>query len=372
MKAKKMAAVGLSGGVDSAVAAALLVEQGYSVFGLTMKIWSGSISVPSGAKDACYGPDEADDIAACEKICRALGIEYRVIDLSVEYEERVLDYFRREYLAGRTPNPCIICNSELKFGFLTEKAHSLGMDFEYFATGHYARIANDDSGHSRLRTALDLAKDQSYFLYRLSPDRLSRVLFPLGDLRKSQVREVARRLGFEVADKPESQDFIAGGDYSPLFAGQNPQFGDIVDAEGRILGRHRGLPYYTIGQRRGLGIGATAEAENRDSEPLYVIALDAQNNRVVVGPNRGLFADGLLASDFRYYGKDAGEKPPRHGYAKIRQNHKSVPCAFELGADGYCRVIFEESQRALAPGQSVVIYDEEGYVLGGGIIEKAV
>jgi tRNA-specific 2-thiouridylase len=132
------------------------------------------------------------------------------------------------------------------------------------------------------------------------------------------------------------------------------------------------LPYYTIGQRRGLGIGATAEAENRDSEPLYVIALDAQNNRVVVGPNRGLFADGLLASDFRYYGKDAGEKPPRHGYAKIRQNHKSVPCAFELGADGYCRVIFEESQRALAPGQSVVIYDEEGYVLGGGIIEKAV
>jgi tRNA-specific 2-thiouridylase len=372
MNEKKTAAVGLSGGVDSAVAAAMLVERGYSVLGLTMKIWSGSIALPSGAKEACYGPDEAEDIATCEKICRTLGIEYRVIDLSAEYEELVLDYFRREYLAGRTPNPCIICNSELKFGFLTERAHSLGLDFEYFATGHYARIAHDGSGLPRLRMALDPAKDQSYFLYRLGPDRLSRVLFPLGDLKKSQVRDVARQLDLEVADKHESQDFIAGGDYSPLFADQVPEIGDIVDAEGRILGRHRGLPYYTIGQRRGLGIGASSEAGKGDSEPLYVIALDPEKNRVIVGPNRGLFADGLLASDFRYYATAEGKKPPYRGFAKIRQNHKSVPCSFEFGADGSCRVFFDESQRALAPGQSVVIYDEEGYVLGGGIIEKAV
>jgi tRNA-specific 2-thiouridylase len=372
MNEKKTAAVGLSGGVDSAVAAAMLVEQGYSVLGLTMKIWSGSIALPSGAKEACYGPDEAEDIATCEKICRSLGIEYHAIDLSAEYEERVLDYFRREYLAGRTPNPCIICNSELKFGFLTERAHSLGLDFEYFATGHYARIAFDDSGIARLRTALDLAKDQSYFLYQLGPDRLSRVLFPLGELKKSQVRDVARHLGLEVADKHESQDFIAGGDYSPLFADQVPENGDIVDTEGRILGRHSGLPYYTVGQRRGLGIGASSEAGIGDSEPLYVIALDPEKNRVIVGPNRGLFADGLLASDFRLYAKGGGKKPPYRGFAKIRQNQKSVPCVFEPDADGFCRVHFDESQRALAPGQSVVIYDEEGYVLGGGIIEKAV
>jgi tRNA-specific 2-thiouridylase len=378
MNENEKIAVGLSGGVDSSVAAAILVEQGYSVIGLTMRIWSGTLSLPAGAKEACYGPDEAEDVAACEKLCRSLGIEYRAIDLCAEYERLVLDYFRREYLAGRTPNPCIVCNGELKFGFLTERAQALGMDFDYFATGHYARIARDAAGQSRLRAALDPAKDQSYFLYRLGPEKLSRVLFPLGDLTKSQVRDAARRLGLDVADKPESQDFIAGGDYSPLFAGKVPEGGDIVDAEGRVLGHHRGLPYYTIGQRRGLGIGASASAVveigGGDSEPLYVIALDPAKNRVVVGPNRGLFADGLLASDFRFYAGvegEAGGTSRLRGLAKIRQNHRPVPCSFEPGADGSCRVAFDESQRALAPGQSVVIYDEEGLVLGGGIIERA-
>ncbi len=364
MKLNKTIAVGLSGGVDSAVAAALLVEQGYSVLGLTMKIWSGAIPVPAGAKEACYGPDEAEDVVACESLCHKLGIEYRAIDLSREYEEKVLDYFRQEYLSGRTPNPCVVCNSKIKFGFLIERAHELGLDFEYFATGHYARIAQHDSGRPLLRVALDIAKDQSYFLYRLDPDRLSRVLFPLGDMTKSQVREIARRLGLDVAEKAESQDFIAGGDYSPLFADQAPEGGDMVDAEGRVLGAHRGLPYYTIGQRRGLGISST--------EPLYVIALDRERNRVVVGPNLGLFADGLLASDFLYHAKAEGVDPPFRGFAKIRQNHPSVHCSFDPGLDGSCSVSFDESQRAIAPGQSVVIYDEAGFVLGGGIIEKAI
>ena len=316
-------AVGLSGGVDSSVAAALLLEQGHTVLGLTMKIWSGDFSIRAGAKEACFGPDEAEEVAACEKLCRQLGIEYRAIDLAAEYEMRVLEYFRREYLSGRTPNPCIICNNEMKFGFLTEAAHSLGLDFEYFATGHYARLARDSAGTFRLRAALDPNKDQSYFLYRLSPERLSRVLFPLGDLAKNQVRDIARSLGLEAAEKPESQDFIAGGDYSPLFADRSPPSGDIVDAEGRVLGRHRGLPFYTIGQRRGIGLGAQAEAGGGDSEPLYVIALDAERNRVVVGPNRGLFADGLVASDFRVYAKPEDGKPPYRGFAKIRQNHKA-------------------------------------------------
>jgi tRNA-specific 2-thiouridylase len=371
MNTKKSVAVGLSGGVDSSVAAALLVEQGHSVLGLTMKIWSGSFSVAAVGKDACFGPGEAEDVAACEKLCKTLGIEYRAIDLSAEYEARVLDYFRSEYLAGRTPNPCIICNSEIKFGFLIERAHSLGLDFDYFATGHYARVARDEAGRSRLKTALDPAKDQSYFLYRLGQERLSRVLFPLGELSKSRVREIARSFGLEVADKPESQDFIAGGDYSPLFTANKPEPGDIVDAAGRVLGRHRGLPYYTIGQRRGLGIGASPEGGTGDSEALYVIALDRAQNRVIVGPNHGLFADGLLASDFRVYdGLEAAGRRGR-GLAKLRQNQKPVPCDFELLGEANCRISFEESQRAMAPGQSIVIYDPEGLVLGGGIIERA-
>ncbi len=378
MSPKKIA-VGLSGGVDSAVAAALLVEEGHSVVGITMKIWSGTISIPASAKEACYGPGEAEDVAACEELCIKLGIEYKAIDLCAEYEKRVLEYFRKEYLAGRTPNPCIVCNSELKFGFLTERAQELGLDFEYFATGHYARIGKGTEGRPRLRAALDPAKDQSYFLYKLGPEILAKVLFPLGELTKPQVRELARRYGLELADKPESQDFIAGGDYSALFADQSPESGDIVDAEGRVLGRHRGLPFYTIGQRRGLGIGASAgasasasastEAGCADSEALYVVGLDAARNRVIVGPNSGLFADGLVASDFRFYaGSDAGEAPFK-GFAKVRQNQKPVACSFEPGAEGACRVSFDDSQRALAPGQSIVIYDVEGFVLGGGIIE---
>jgi tRNA-uridine 2-sulfurtransferase len=372
MNEKLRVAVGLSGGVDSAVAAALLVEGGYEVLGVTMKIWSGHIALPEGAKQACYGPDESEDVAACEKLCEQLGIEYLTFDLTKEYEEQVIEYFRREYRAGRTPNPCIVCNSELKFGFLIERAGALGRGIDRFATGHYARVARDAAGKVRLRAARDQAKDQSYFLYRLAPERLERVIFPLGELSKVEVRDIARRLGLELADKPESQDFVAGGDYSPLFSDEPPEPGDIVDTEGRVLGRHRGLPYYTIGQRKGLGIGAPAEGSG-EAEPLYVLALDPGRNRVVVGPNRGLFADGLRASDFRFYGlvgtELAQEATSYHGLAKIRQNHRAVPCSFEPGADGSCVVRFDSSQRAIAPGQSIVIYDEEGFVMGGGIIE---
>jgi tRNA-specific 2-thiouridylase len=378
MSVKRKVAVGLSGGVDSAVAAALLLEKGHEVLGITMKIWSGAISVPESAKQACYGPDEAEDVAACETLCSSLGIRYLAIDLTKEYEELVLDYFRREYRAGRTPNPCVICNSELKFGFLIEKAQALGLEFELFATGHYARISGDARGNPRLRAALDASKDQSYFLYRLGPDLLSRVLFPLGELSKAEVRDIARRHGLDAAEKPESQDFIAGGDYSPLFAAMPPEEGEIVDIEGRVLGRHRGLPYYTIGQRRGLGIGAggsagaaTGAEPGGNAEALYVIALDPERNRVIVGPSHGLFADGLIASDFRLYSPDFGPSP-RRGFAKIRRNHRPAACTFSPGEAGACTLRFDESQRALAPGQSVVVYDEAGFVQGGGIIESAI
>jgi tRNA-specific 2-thiouridylase len=371
MKSKGRVAVGLSGGVDSSVAAALLKEEGYSVLGLTMQIWNGKITLPAGAKEACFGPDEAEDIEACASLCEQLDIEYRVIDLCTEYESRVLDYFRREYLAGRTPNPCIVCNSELKFGFLLEKAQELGLEFEYFATGHYARVARDRDGAARLRAGLDGAKDQSYFLYRLGPKRLSKLLFPLGELTKAEVRERARRFRLEVAEKPESQDFIAGGDYAALFEGRKVETGEIVDFDGHVLGKHRGLPYYTIGQRRGLGLGAAISGDSGEPEPLYVLALDPQRNRVIVGPNRGLFAEGLLASDFICYSQTEVGPAPSRGLAKIRQNHRPAPCTYALGEDRSCRVHFDESQRALAPGQALVIYDSDGYVLGGGTIEAS-
>lgn len=362
MEKRTRAAVGLSGGVDSAVTAAILIEEGFEVVGITMKIWKGGIPIAEGAKHACFGPGEAEDIAACERICAGLGIEYRVLDLADEYEERVIEYFRREYLRGRTPNPCIVCNRELKFGFLVDRAREAGLDFSFFATGHYACIEERD-GVRFLRRAAFEEKDQSYFLYALDSDRLADIRFPLGDLSKEQVREKARKLGLETAEKPESQDFIAGGDYAPLFAGNPPEEGDFVDESGRVLGHHRGLPFYTVGQRRGLGIST-------GPEPLYVQRLDPAANRIVLGPNSGLFSEGLVAEDFRLQNPRAASAPFRTA-VKLRQNHRPAPCTVYPGDGGSCRVEFEIAQRAVAPGQSAVFYDEEGLVLGGGIIERA-
>ncbi|MDX9783429.1 MAG: tRNA 2-thiouridine(34) synthase MnmA [Spirochaetia bacterium] len=380
-------AVGLSGGVDSALAAALLVESGYKVIGLTMKIWKGAYKIQEGLKHACFGPGEEEDIAACEAISARLGIDYKVIDLSEEYEARVLEYFRAEYNAGRTPNPCIICNRELKFGFLVDKAHEAGLEFDYFATGHYVR-KESRNGVTFLKTAADTSKDQSYFLYGLESPRLERILFPLGELTKDEVRRRALALNLEVAEKPESQDFVAGGDYTPLFENSQPEPGDIVDTKGKVLGQHRGLPFYTIGQRRGLGISI-------GPEPLYVLGVDVKKNRVIVGPNNGLFSSGLISRDFRFQDSTmAGSHIV--GLGKIRQNHKPAPCTLfaaeaggtetrelpsvkdslneSCGASLDCgvQVQFELAQRAVAPGQSFVLYSEDGLVLGGGVIDEAI
>jgi tRNA-specific 2-thiouridylase len=356
-------AVGLSGGVDSSLAAAMLVAQGYDVVGLTMKIWQGAYRVQEGLKHACFGPGEEEDIASCERLARTLGIPYHVIDLSDEYEHHVVEYFREEYKLGRTPNPCIVCNRELKFGFLADKAHSSGIEFDFFATGHYARIEKRN-GVSYVKRASDLAKDQSYFLYGLDSERLETIMFPLGDMTKEEVRKLAKSYGLETAEKPESQDFVAGGDYAPLFENDRPQPGDIVDRNGKVLGRHNGLPFYTVGQRRGLGLSVGAN-------PLYVVALDPQKNQVVVGPNDGLFSDGLVSRNFRFQDPEARASAVR-GFAKIRQNHKPVACSLEDDEQGGLTVHFEIAQRAVAPGQSVVIYSEDGLVLGGGVIDAAV
>lgn len=363
MDSKLVVAVGLSGGVDSSLAARLLKEQGYSVIGLTMKIWKGAYKVQEGLKHACFGPGEEEDIAACEALCDQIGIPYHVIDLSEEYERHVVEYFRQEYLDGRTPNPCIICNRELKFGFLVERARASGLTFDYFATGHYVRKATV-AGVTYLKVARDSAKDQSYFLYGLDSARLERILFPLGDMTKEEVRKKAREWNLAVAEKPESQDFVAGGDYAPLFEQAAPEPGDIVDIHGKVLGRHRGLPFYTIGQRRGLGISI-------GTEPLYVLALDARSNRVIVGPGKGLFSAGLISRHFRL--QNSGETGIEiRGQVKIRQNHKPAPAAVLVSADGTAEIRFDIPQRAVAPGQSAVLYAEDGRVLGGGIIDSAI
>ena len=361
MSEKYSVAVGLSGGVDSSVAAALLVQAGHRVTGLTMRIWDGPETGQPGCRQGCYGPGEEEDIAACESLCSLLGIPYRVVDLSREYERTVLEYFRREYLRGRTPNPCVLCNHVMKFGFLLDRARLEGLRFDRFATGHYARI-QARNGRPCLRMAADLSKDQSYFLHRLGPEVLATVLFPLGESTKTEVRGMARSLGLEVSEKPESQDFVSGGDYSTVFEGRESPPGDIVDAEGRVLGRHQGIHRYTIGQRRGLGVSA-------GPEPLYVWSLDSAGHRVIVGPGKGLFAEGLEAEDV-VLSDPALESAPFRCRVRIRQNHE--PSEAEVAVrSGRARVLFREAQRAVAPGQSAVFYDAAGFVLGGGVIEKA-
>jgi len=354
-------AVGMSGGVDSSTVAALLAEAGARVTGLTMSIWradSPLATQASGLGDACYGPGEKDDIEAAEALCERLGVSLRVVDLAAEYEERILRYFREEYRAGRTPNPCVRCNQEMKFGFLLDKARALGLDFEVFATGHYARI-EERAGRPMLRRAVEEAKDQSYFIHRIDQGLLGSLAFPLGSLSKAQVRAEARRLGLDVAEKPESQDFIAGG-YGQLFGDEAE--GDIVDEEGRVLGKHRGIVNYTIGQRRGLGIST-------GPEPLYVSALDAARNRVIVSRDASLFCSAIR-------GLDALLRDPSlegidfAAYVRIRQNHR--PAAARVRVQGEeAWIAFEEPQRAAAPGQSAVFYDDEGFVLGACVIASS-
>ena len=351
-------AVGLSGGVDSSTVLALLHEAGAKVVGLTMTIWRDGATPVTAIGDACYGPGEKEDVAACEALCSSLNVPYLSLDLSAEYEERILGYFRDEYLNGRTPNPCVRCNQEMKFGFLLEQARTAGIDFELFATGHYARVENRN-GIPMLRRAVDESKDQSYFIHRLPPETLARVAFPLGSLTKAQVRAEARRLGLASAEKPESQDFVAGG-YGSLFGADKP--GDIVDESGTVLGRHRGIVHYTIGQRRGIGIST-------GPLPLYVTALDAALNRVIVSRDESLFCAALEGDDAVLHDR-ALELKPFEAFVRIRQNHRPARAMVRVSGKT-ARIDFDEPQRAAAPGQSAVFYDADGFALGGCIIERS-
>jgi tRNA-specific 2-thiouridylase len=353
-------AIGLSGGVDSSVAAALLKEKGYAVRGITMLIFDGSLELKESQKHACYGPGEIEDLEAAESVCKKLHIPLDTIDLRAEYRQFVIDHFRSEYLAGKTPNPCIVCNRRLKFGFLIEKAKKIGADFEFFATGHYARIVIS-RGRFLLKKAKDLSKDQSYFLYALTPEQLSHTIFPLGTHTKNKVREMARIFGLTTADRTDSQDFIAGGDYSLFFGKDEVKVGEIVDRNGKILGKHRGIIHYTVGQRRGLGIAS--------SRPLYVVKIDAANNRIVVSDRKDLYSQGLIAKDINLIALDKIDKPYR-AKVKIRLNSRAVDATVFPYENGKLKVLFNKPQMSVTPGQHAVFYDKDT-VIGGGVIQEA-
>ena len=351
--------VGLSGGVDSTVAALLLKEQGYDVIGATMKIWGkDGMAAKSGHKDACYGPDEIESIEEAEKIAKNLGIPYHVIDCVEKYESIVLENFKSEYKNGRTPNPCVWCNSYVKFGALPDMAHAMGIEFDKFATGHYAGVeVNEANGRYQLARGVNPKKDQSYFLYRLKQDQLSRVILPLGQYTKDEIRTIAKANGLEVAEKPDSQDFY-GGDYNELLNFEEKE-GNIVDLSGKILGKHKGFWNYTIGQRKGLGVSA--------SEPLYILELRKDSNEVVVGFADKTFKKSLIANNLNWVSiENLAEE--RRAQAKIRSTQSPVDVTLIPQGDSV-EVVFDDLQKSIAIGQSAVFYDGN-IVLGGGIIDS--
>ncbi len=348
----------MSGGVDSSVAAALLKEEGYEVVGVTMRIWDGEPLRGQEPRGCCYGPDE-EDIEGARRIAQTLEIPFHVFDLRREYKTEVLDYVRREYLSGRTPNPCIRCNRSVKLDSLVEKAWQAGIDFDYVATGHYARVEwNQGKRRYLLKKAGDEIKDQSYFLFSLSQAQLGRCLFPLGNHTKKEVRRLASDFDLGMDDRPESQDFMAGGYSSLLGAAARP--GPILDRQGNVLGEHRGIPFYTIGQRKGLGISM--------SEALYVTGIDPERNAIVVGTKEEVYGDELICARLNWIAIQR-LRHPTEVKAKIRYNHKETEAVIApLGKDEV-HVKFKEPQMAITPGQAVVFYNGD-VVVGGGTIER--
>jgi len=349
--------VGLSGGVDSSVTAYLLKEQGHDVTGVTMAIWDGK-SNPTG-KHSCYGPDEEKEILEARKIAEKIDIPFYVFNCAKAYKQAVLDNFRSEYLAGRTPNPCVQCNQFIKFGLLPSLAKSSGLSFDYFATGHYARTEFDsETGRFVLKKAADLQKDQTYFIYRLSQEQLSKAMFPIGGYTKPEIKALALRIGLALEDKDESQDFY-GGDYKDLL-NFKAKPGDIVNAEGKVLGHHQGIWNYTIGQRKGMGIAHT--------EPLYVIALDSVRNTVIVGPRPETYNSRFFVGSLNWISIANLQKPMKVA-CKIRSAQKEKEALIEPLDNGYVGVSFLQPTDSITPGQSAVFYDGE-IVVGGGVIHS--
>ena len=351
---EKRALIAMSDGVDSAAAAKLTRDAGWECVGCTMKLYDG----PGGEESKCCSLRDVED---ARYVSYRLGMRHYVFNFREDFSREIIDPFVAEYLRGRTPNPCIRCNREMKFKKLMERADELGCS--HIVTGHYARVEERD-GRFHLLRGVDERKDQSYVLYFLGQAELRRVLLPLGGLTKPRVRALAEESGFLNARKPDSQDicFVPDGDYARLIEerlGRAAEPGDFTDAEGRVLGRHRGIIRYTVGQHRGLGLSLP--------EAMYVCAVDAESNRVILGPQEALFRREAAVRDFSWVSGEAPPGPVRC-LAKIRYAHRAQPALAETDGAGRVRLTFDEPQRAITPGQAAVLYDGDE-VLGGGTIE---
>lgn len=356
----KKVVVGLSGGVDSSLAAALLKKEGRDVIGMTFRMWPKEECGLSFGRACC----NLEAVTRARAVAEDLKIPYYVVDFSAEFKKEVIDYFCSEYLKGLTPNPCVICNQKIKFGKLLEKALSLGAS--HVATGHYADIAIGEDGRYLLKEGKDKSKDQSYFLFNLSQDQLKHIIFPLGDLTKEKTRALAKRMKLGTFDTVSSQDvcFIQDMDYAEYIkkkTGVEIKKGDIVDAGGKVLGQHKGIPFYTIGQRRGLGIAYR--------EPLYVTAIDIKNNRIIIGTREDVMKKSLIADRMNWISIKSIDKPLKV-MARIRYNHKKAKASVTRIGDDSVRVDFETPQAAPTPGQAVVFYKKD-IVTGGGWIREA-
>jgi tRNA-specific 2-thiouridylase len=353
--------VAMSGGVDSSVAAALLKDQGYDVVGLMLKLWSDG-DAERGRANRCCTPADVD---AARSIANQLDIPFYLINIADTFKSTVVDYFVSEYVAGRTPNPCLMCNRHIRYELLLNKA--LGLGAQYLATGHYARVREVDGQYQLLRGA-DPNKDQSYVLSVLGQNELAHALWPLGEMTKPQVRELAAKFKLSVAEKVESQDlcFLANGDYRDFITRHSPdgtiQPGDIRTTAGEVIGQHQGLPFYTIGQRKGLGIAAP--------EPLYVIALEAADNSVIVGTKNELGRGECAVRDMHYVSGHVPSIEPFRATAKIRYKAREAAVTVYPAqtAARAARVEFDEAQRDITPGQGLVLFDGD-VVLGQGFIE---